>query len=149
MAETQAMYLVPKELRGTLTAEEFRHLKRRVVAANRAMGYWYQQVGQDCISMTSGHVSARVPGTNTFISKSMISSAPFATDTSDSLKPRKLETALTAKDPRGEGYDRTSTLRQASSNNFSIASLDMVKFSLKSIFMTFSPSFRPRMVSTS
>ena len=39
MPETQAMYLVPKELLGTLTAEEFRHLKRRVVAANRAMGY--------------------------------------------------------------------------------------------------------------
>ncbi len=39
MPETQAMYLVPKELLGTLAAEEFRHLKRRVVAANRAMGY--------------------------------------------------------------------------------------------------------------
>ncbi|MBI4296664.1 MAG: class II aldolase/adducin family protein [Chloroflexi bacterium] len=69
MPKTQSMYLVPKELLGTLTAEEFRHLKRRVVAANRAMGYWYQQTGRDCTSMTSGHVSARVPGTNTFITK--------------------------------------------------------------------------------
>ncbi len=69
MAKTQAMYLVPKELLGSLTAEELRHLKRRVVAANRAMGYWYQQMGRDCTSMTSGHVSARVPGTNTFITK--------------------------------------------------------------------------------
>ncbi|MFC2071840.1 class II aldolase/adducin family protein [Chloroflexota bacterium] len=70
MPETQAIgYLVPKELLGTLTAEEFRHLKRRVVAANRAMGYWYQQIGRDCTSMTAGHVSAKVPGTNTFISK--------------------------------------------------------------------------------
>jgi ribulose-5-phosphate 4-epimerase/fuculose-1-phosphate aldolase len=69
MPKTQAMYLVPKKLLGTLTAEEFRHLKRRVVAANRAMGYWYQQIGRDCTSMTAGHVSARVPGTNTFITK--------------------------------------------------------------------------------
>ncbi len=63
------MYLVPKELLGTLTAKELRHLKRRVVAANRAMGYWYQQMGRDCTSMTGGHVSAKVPGTNTFITK--------------------------------------------------------------------------------
>jgi ribulose-5-phosphate 4-epimerase/fuculose-1-phosphate aldolase len=69
MLKTQAMYLVTKELLGTLTAEEFRHLKRRVVTANRAMGYWYQQMGRDCFSMTLGHVSARVPGTNTFITK--------------------------------------------------------------------------------
>jgi ribulose-5-phosphate 4-epimerase/fuculose-1-phosphate aldolase len=69
MPKTQSMYQVPKELLGNLTAEEFRHLKRRVVAANRAMGYWYQQMGRDCFSMTSGHVSARVPGTNTFITK--------------------------------------------------------------------------------
>ena len=69
MPETQAMYLVPKELLGTLTPEEFRHLKRRVVAANKAMGYWYQQIGQDCLTMTMGHVSAKVPGTNTFITK--------------------------------------------------------------------------------
>lgn len=69
MAKTQAIYLVPKELLGDLTAEEFRHLKRRVVAANRAMGYWYQQMGRDCLSMTTGHVSARVPGTRTFITK--------------------------------------------------------------------------------
>ena len=69
MPRTQAMYLVPKELLGTLTTEEFRHLKRRVVAANRAMGYWYQQMGRDCTSMTGGHVSAKVPGTNTFITK--------------------------------------------------------------------------------
>ncbi|MFC1893456.1 class II aldolase/adducin family protein [Chloroflexota bacterium] len=69
MPKTQAMYLVPKELLGTLTAEEFRHLKRRVVVSNRAMGYWYQQMGRDCTSMTLGHVSARVPGTNTFITK--------------------------------------------------------------------------------
>ncbi|MFC1958936.1 class II aldolase/adducin family protein [Chloroflexota bacterium] len=69
MPKTQATYLVPKELLGTLTAEEFRHLKRRVVAANRSMGYWYQQTGKDYTSMTTGHVSARVPGTNTFISK--------------------------------------------------------------------------------
>ncbi|MFC1958765.1 class II aldolase/adducin family protein [Chloroflexota bacterium] len=69
MPKTQATYLVPKELLGTLTAEEFRHLKRRVVAANRAMGYWYQQIGRDYVNMTGGHVSARVPGTNTFISK--------------------------------------------------------------------------------
>jgi ribulose-5-phosphate 4-epimerase/fuculose-1-phosphate aldolase len=69
MQKTQAMYLVPKKLLGSLTAEEFRHLKRRVVAANKAMGYWYQQMGRDCLSMAMGHVSARVPGTNTFITK--------------------------------------------------------------------------------
>ena len=69
MRKTQPIYLVPKELLGELTPEEFRHLKRRVVAANKAMGYWYQQMGRDCLSMTSGHVSARVPGTNTFITK--------------------------------------------------------------------------------
>jgi len=69
MPKTQAMYLVPKELLGTLTTEEFRHLKGRVVAANRAMGYWYQQIGRDYSNMTAGHVSARVPGTNTFICK--------------------------------------------------------------------------------
>ena len=60
---------IAKELCGTLAAEEFRHLKRRVVAANRAMGYWYQQMGRDCITMTAGHVSAKIPGTNTFITK--------------------------------------------------------------------------------
>ncbi len=69
MPKTQAVYLVPKGLMGSLTTEEFRHLKRRVVAANKAMGYWYQQTGRDCISMADGHVSARVPGTNTFITK--------------------------------------------------------------------------------
>jgi len=70
MPKTQAIgYLIPKELLGTLTAEELRHLKRRVVAANRAMGYWYQQIGRDYVNMTGGHVSAKVPGTNTFISK--------------------------------------------------------------------------------
>lgn len=69
MPETQAMYLTPKELLGSLTAEELRHLKRRVVAANRAMGYWYQQMGRDCTTMTAGHVSARVPGTETFVTK--------------------------------------------------------------------------------
>ena len=69
MPKTQSMYLVPKNLLGSLTAEELRHLKRRVVAANRAMGYWYQQTGRDCTTMTSGHVSARVPGTNTFVTK--------------------------------------------------------------------------------
>jgi ribulose-5-phosphate 4-epimerase/fuculose-1-phosphate aldolase len=69
MPKTQAVYLVPQELRGTLTAEEFRHLKRRVVAANRAMGYWYQQMGRDCTTMSLGFVSARVPGTNSFVTK--------------------------------------------------------------------------------
>ena len=69
MPKTQALYLVPKKLRGTLTAEELRHLKRRVVAANRAMGYWYQQIGRDCTSIAMGHVSVKVPGTNTFITK--------------------------------------------------------------------------------
>jgi len=69
MQRSQALYLVPGELLGSLSAEEFRHLKRRVVAANRAMGYWYQQMGRDCFSMTSGHVSAKVPGTNTFVTK--------------------------------------------------------------------------------
>ena len=69
MPKTQAMYLVPKNLLGSLTPEELRHLKRRVVAANKAMGYWYQQIGRDCTSMTGGHVSARVPGTNTFVTK--------------------------------------------------------------------------------
>ncbi|MFC1899983.1 class II aldolase/adducin family protein [Chloroflexota bacterium] len=69
MAKTQALYLVPEELRGNLTTEELRHLKRRIVAANRAMGYWYQQTGRDCTNMAMGHVSARVPGTNTFITK--------------------------------------------------------------------------------
>ena len=69
MPNKQAMYLVPKELLGDLTAEELRHLKKRVVAANRAMGYWYQQMGRDCSGMTTGHVSARVPGTNTFVTK--------------------------------------------------------------------------------
>jgi ribulose-5-phosphate 4-epimerase/fuculose-1-phosphate aldolase len=66
---SQAMYLVPKKLSGDLSPESFRHLKRRVVAANRAMGYWYQQMGTDYLSMTSGHISARVPGTNTFVTK--------------------------------------------------------------------------------
>src|ERR1035437_8178606 len=66
---TQAMYLVPKNLLGDLTSEELRHLKRRVVAANKAMGYWYQQMGRDCSSMTSGHVSALVSGTKTFVTK--------------------------------------------------------------------------------
>ncbi len=69
ISKTQSTYLVPKELLGTLTPEEFRKLKRRVVVANRAMGYWYQQMGRDCTTMTLGHVSARVPGTNTFITK--------------------------------------------------------------------------------
>ena len=69
MPKSQALYLVPKNLLGELSAEEFRHLKRRVVAANRAMGYWYQQMGRDCFSMTTGHVSVKVPGTNTFITK--------------------------------------------------------------------------------
>jgi len=69
VAKTQAIYQVPKELLGDFTAEEFRHLKRRVVAANKAMGYWYQQTGRDCFCMTLGHVSARVPGTNTFVTK--------------------------------------------------------------------------------
>ncbi|MFC1873808.1 class II aldolase/adducin family protein [Chloroflexota bacterium] len=67
--KTQAVYLVPRELLGTLTTEEFRHLKRRVVAANRAMGYWYQQIGRDCTTMTTGHVSVKVPGTATFVTK--------------------------------------------------------------------------------
>ena len=69
MKNSQALYLVPKELLGNLTAEEFRHLKHRVAAANRAMGYWYQQLGRDCLSMTTGHVSASVPGTATFVTK--------------------------------------------------------------------------------
>jgi len=69
MPDKQAIYLVPKELLGNLSAEELRNLKKRVVAANRAMGYWYQQMGRDCSGMTTGHVSARVPGTNTFVTK--------------------------------------------------------------------------------
>jgi ribulose-5-phosphate 4-epimerase/fuculose-1-phosphate aldolase len=69
MPMTQSTYLVPKRLLGALSAEEFRNLKRRVVAANRAMGYWYQQMGRDFLSITSGHVSARVPGTTTFVTK--------------------------------------------------------------------------------
>jgi ribulose-5-phosphate 4-epimerase/fuculose-1-phosphate aldolase len=69
MQNKQALYLVPKELLGTLNAEQLRNLKKRVVAANRAMGYWYQQMGRDCWGMTTGHVSARVPGTNSFITK--------------------------------------------------------------------------------
>jgi ribulose-5-phosphate 4-epimerase/fuculose-1-phosphate aldolase len=69
MPDKQAMYLVPGELLGDLTAPELRHLKKRVVAANRAMGYWYQQMGRDCSGMTAGHVSARVPGTKTFVTK--------------------------------------------------------------------------------
>ena len=69
MPETQATYGVPKSLLGSLTAEQLRHLKQRVVAANKAMGYWYQQMGRDCTSMTTGHVSAKVPGTNTFVTK--------------------------------------------------------------------------------
>jgi ribulose-5-phosphate 4-epimerase/fuculose-1-phosphate aldolase len=69
MPDKQAMYLVPKKLLGDLSAEGLRHLKKRVVAANRAMGYWYQQMGRDCAGMTTGHVSARVPGTNTFVTK--------------------------------------------------------------------------------
>lgn len=69
MTDKQAMYLVPKELLGDLSAEGLRHLKKRAVAANRAMGYWYQQMGKDCSGMTTGHVSARVPGTNTFVTK--------------------------------------------------------------------------------
>jgi ribulose-5-phosphate 4-epimerase/fuculose-1-phosphate aldolase len=69
MKNSQALYLVPSELLGSLSAEEFRHLKRRVTTANRSMGYWYQQMGRDCLSMTTGHVSAKVPGTNTFVTK--------------------------------------------------------------------------------
>jgi ribulose-5-phosphate 4-epimerase/fuculose-1-phosphate aldolase len=69
MPDRQAMYRVPRELLGNLSAEELRHLKKRVVAANKAMGYWYQQMGRDCSGMTTGHVSARVPGTNTFVTK--------------------------------------------------------------------------------
>ena len=69
MPKSQAVYLVPNGLLGDLSPEELRHLKRRVVAANRAMGYWYQQMGRDCFSMTTGHVSARVPGTNSFVTK--------------------------------------------------------------------------------
>jgi ribulose-5-phosphate 4-epimerase/fuculose-1-phosphate aldolase len=69
MADTQATYLVPQELLGTMTAQELRKLKRRVVASNKAMGYWFQQMGRDCTTMTAGHVSARVPGTNTFVTK--------------------------------------------------------------------------------
>jgi ribulose-5-phosphate 4-epimerase/fuculose-1-phosphate aldolase len=69
MPDKQAMYMVPQELLGELTAEGLRTLKKRVVAANRAMGYWYQQMGRDCSGMTTGHVSARVPGTNTFVTK--------------------------------------------------------------------------------
>ncbi len=69
MADIQATYLVPKELLGNLTAQELRQLKRRVVVANKAMGYWLQQMGRDCTTMTAGHVSARVPGTNTFVTK--------------------------------------------------------------------------------
>ncbi|MEK7353275.1 MAG: class II aldolase/adducin family protein [Chloroflexota bacterium] len=69
MPNTQSLYLVPKKLLGNLTAEELRHLKRRVVAANKAMGYWYQQIGRDFTSMAMGHVSVKVPGTNTFITK--------------------------------------------------------------------------------
>jgi hypothetical protein len=69
MSDTQAMYLVPEKLLGSLTAEELRHLKGRVGAANRAMGYWYRQMGRDCFGMTTGHVSARVPGTGAFITR--------------------------------------------------------------------------------
>ncbi len=69
MPDKQETYLVPPELLGHLTAEQLRHLKKRVVAANQAMGYWYQQMGRDCSGMTTGHVSARVPGTNTFVTK--------------------------------------------------------------------------------
>jgi ribulose-5-phosphate 4-epimerase/fuculose-1-phosphate aldolase len=69
MPKTQSVYLVPQDLLGTMTAIEFRHLKRRVVAANKAMGYWLQVIGRDCSSMTTGHVSARIPGTNTFVTK--------------------------------------------------------------------------------
>ncbi len=69
MSDRKSEYLVPKELLGDLSPEELRKLKRRVVAANRAMGYWYQQIGRDYTTMTLGHVSAKVPGTNTFITK--------------------------------------------------------------------------------
>src|SRR5512136_152941 len=69
MPETQATYGVPKSILGSLSAEQLRHLRHRVVAANKAMGYWYQQMGRDCTSMTTGHVSAKVPGTNTFVTK--------------------------------------------------------------------------------
>ena len=67
--DKQPMYLFPRELMGDLTAGELRDLKKRVVVANRAMGYWYQQMGRDCSGMTTGHVSARVPGTDTFVTK--------------------------------------------------------------------------------
>ena len=69
MPETYPVHLVPEELLGSLTPEEFRHLKRRIVVANRAMGYWYQQMGRDCTTMIDGHVSTRVPGTETFVTR--------------------------------------------------------------------------------
>jgi ribulose-5-phosphate 4-epimerase/fuculose-1-phosphate aldolase len=67
--KTHPMSSVPRELLGSLTPEEFRNLKRRIVAANKAMGYWYQQMGRDCTTMIDGHVSARVPGTETFVTR--------------------------------------------------------------------------------
>ena len=35
----------------------------------RLMVIPYKQIGRDCNSMDMGHVSAKVPGTNTFITK--------------------------------------------------------------------------------
>ena len=66
---TQPRYSIKKELCGTLTPTELRQLKRRVVQANRAIGYWYEQDGTNVIRMNVGHVSARVPGSKTFVTR--------------------------------------------------------------------------------
>ena len=44
-------------------------LRRRVAAANRVMGYWYNVLGIGHTLMHLGHVSARVPGQNLFLVK--------------------------------------------------------------------------------
>ena len=44
-------------------------LRRRVAAANRVMGYWYNVLGIGHALMHLGHVSAKVPGENLFLVK--------------------------------------------------------------------------------
>jgi ribulose-5-phosphate 4-epimerase/fuculose-1-phosphate aldolase len=66
---SRRVQLIPEKLSGSLTTSEFRQLKQRVVEANRAIGYWYEQDGTNVIRMNTGHVSAKVPGTQTFVTR--------------------------------------------------------------------------------
>jgi ribulose-5-phosphate 4-epimerase/fuculose-1-phosphate aldolase len=48
---------------------EIRELKKRLAIANKTMGYWLQQLGEDFYSISAGHISARIPGTDTCLLK--------------------------------------------------------------------------------